>query len=155
MTFQILIDNNHTVAQLPKVKTPISSTDTDPCGILHCTNGSDQVDIYYVAFHPNGFLNWNLDVSLGIMGTVVGIPHIPLTPLPITPEPPTDVSSGSLGSPANFANPANALLQTCTEGAFAVNLYCHARATNGYGRQYQYDCSATIGFALLKPCVCK
>jgi protein tyrosine phosphatase (PTP) superfamily phosphohydrolase (DUF442 family) len=61
------------------------------------------------------------------------------------------VSAGSLGSPADFANSASALLETCTQGAFAVNLYCYARATNGYSRQSQYDCSATIGFALLTP----
>jgi len=138
LTFQILIDNNHTVAQLPKVKTPISSTDTDPCGILHYTNSSDQVDIYYVAFHPNDFLDWSLDVSLGIMGSVAGISG--------------NVSAGSLGAPADFANTASALLQTCVQGAFAVNLICHARAVDGYSRQNQYDCSSTIGFALLKPC---
>ncbi len=140
LIFQILIDNNHTVAQLPKVKTPINSTDTDPCGILYYTNGGDIVDIYYVAFHPNDFLDWSLGVSLGIMGSVAGISG--------------NVSAGSLGSPADFANSASALLQTCTQGALAVNLYCYARATNGYSRQDQYDCSSTIGFALLKPCVC-
>jgi hypothetical protein len=149
LTFQIVVDNNHTVAQLPKVKTPVSSTDTDPCGILHYSNGSDEVDIYYVAFHLNDYLDWSLGVSLGIMGTVVGIPHIPSTPLPITSEPPTDGSSGSPDSPADFGNSASALLQTCTQGAFAVDLNCYARATNGYSRQNQYDCSATIGFALL------
>ncbi len=138
LTFQIMVDNNHTVAQLPKVKTPLGSTDTEPCGILHYTNGSDIVDIYYVAFHPNDYLDWDLGVSLGIMGPVAGTSG--------------NVSAGSLGFPADFANSASALLKTCTQGAFAVNLYCQARATNGYSRQYQYDCSATIGFALLKPC---
>ena len=137
LIFQIMIDNNHTVAQLPKVQTPISSTDTDPCGILHYTNGSDTVDIFYVAFHPNDYLDWSLGVSLGIMGSVAGTGG--------------SVSAGSLGFPADFANSASALLQTCTQGAFAVNLYCYARATNGYSRQYQYDCSSTIGFALLTP----
>lgn len=137
LIFQIMVDNNHTVAQLPKVQTPISSTDTDPCGILHYTNGSDMVDIFYVAFHPNDYLDWDLGVSLGIMGSVAATSG--------------SVSAGSLGSPADFANTASALLETCTQGAFAVNLYCYARATNGYSRQYQYDCSATIGFALLTP----
>jgi hypothetical protein len=61
------------------------------------------------------------------------------------------VSSGTLASPADFANSASALLETCTQGAFAVNLNCYARATNGYSRQNQYDCSATIAFALLTP----
>jgi hypothetical protein len=137
LIFQIMVDNNHTVAQLPKVKTPISSTDTDPCGILHYTNGSDIVDIYYVAFHPNDYLDWDLGVSLGILGQVAGTNG--------------SVSAGSLGFPADFANSASALLDGCTQGAFAVNLYCYARATNGYSRQDQYDCSATIGFALLTP----
>jgi hypothetical protein len=137
LIFQIMVDNNYTVAQLPKVGTPISSTDTDPCGILHYTHGSDIVDIYYVAFHPNDYLDWNLGVALGIMGSVASTGG--------------NVSAGSPGSPADFANSASALLQTCTQGAFAVNLYCYARATNGYSRQYQYDCSATIGFALLTP----
>ena len=96
------------------------------------------MDIYYVAFHPNDFLDWSLGVSLGIMGSVASIGG--------------SVSAGSPGLPVDFANTATALLQTCPQGAFAVNLYCYARATNGYGRQYQYDCSSTIGFALLKPC---
>jgi len=138
LIFQIMIDNNHTVAQLPKVQTPISSTDTDPCGILHYTSGSDIVDIFYVAFHPNDYIDWGLSVSLGILGGVASLGG--------------NVSAGSLGAPADFANTASALLDGCTQGAFAVNLNCYARATNGYSRQYQYDCSATIGFALLKPC---
>ena len=137
LIFQIMVDNNHTVAQLPKVQTPISSTDRDPCGILHYTNGSDIVDIFYVAFHPNDYLDWDLGVSLGILGQVAATSG--------------SVSAGSLGFPADFANSASALLDGCTQGAFAVNLYCYARATNGYSRQYEYDCSATIGFALLTP----
>jgi len=138
LTFQMVVDNNHTVAQLPKVQTPISSTDTDPCGILHYINGSDIVDIFYTAYHPNDYLDWGLGVSLGIMGSVASLGG--------------NVSAGSPGSPADFSTTASALLQTCTQGALAVNLNCYARATNGYSRQYQYDCSATIGFALLKPC---
>jgi len=137
LIFQIMVDNNHTVAQLPRVKTPISSTDADACGILHFTHRSDIVDIYYVAFHPNDYLDWDLGVSLGIMGSVASTGG--------------SVSAGLLGAPADFANSANALLGKCMQGAFAVNLYCYARATNGYSRQYQYDCSATIGFALLTP----
>jgi hypothetical protein len=135
LIFQFIVDNNHTVAQLPKVKTPIDSTDSDPCGILHYTNGSDTIDIYYVAFHPNDYLDWDLGVSLGILGPVASTNG--------------NVSAGSLGSPADFANSASALLESCTQGAFAVNLVCHARATDGYSKQTQYDCSATIGFALL------
>jgi hypothetical protein len=55
----------------------------------------------------------------------------------------------SSADPAQFTNTASLLLGNCPQAAFAVNLYCAARATNGYGRQSQYDSSATIAFALL------
>jgi hypothetical protein len=145
LLFTILVDNNHTVAQLPKVTTPISSTDSEPCGILHYTNGSDPVDIYYVASHPNNYLDWSLSVALGIKGQVAGIAGVPGV---------TDTSAGAPvppGPAADFENSAASLLGTCTQGAFAVNLYCAARAVDGYSRQSQYDSSATIGFALLTP----
>jgi hypothetical protein len=52
-------------------------------------------------------------------------------------------------SPAYFTNPASTLLKGCPQAAFAVNLNTWARAESGYGRQSQYDRSATIAFALL------
>jgi hypothetical protein len=39
----------------------------------------------------------------------------------------------------------------CTQAAFAVNLNCGARITNGYSYQTQYNRSATMAFALLTP----
>jgi len=127
---------------LPKVATPIGSTDTDPCGVLHYSTTGEGVDLSYVAFHPNNFLDWDLTISRGISGVVASIPPSP---------PPTNTSSGSLGSPAHFLNPAGTLLGSCPQAAFAVNLNCRARAQDGYGRQTQYDSSATIAFALIHP----
>lgn len=140
LIFRIRVDNNATDAELPKVATPLDSTDTDPCGVLHYTTLGDNVAIYYVAFHPNNFLDWYLSVSRGISGVVASIPPSP---------PPNNTSSGSPGLPATFNNSAGTLLGTCKQAAFAVNLDCYARATSGYSRQSQYDSSATIAFALL------
>jgi hypothetical protein len=142
LIFRIQVDNNDTVAELPAVATPLGSTDTDPCGVLHYGTTSDNVDLSYVAFHPNNYLDWDLTITRGISGVVASIPPSP---------PPTNTSSGSPGLPAHFVNSAGVLLGTCTQAAFAVNLYCRARATSGYGRQSQYDTSDTIAFALINP----
>lgn len=142
LLFRIRVDNNATDAELTSVSTPSGSTDTDPCGFLHYQVGSDPVTIDYVAFHLNNFLDWHLSVSRGLFGTVASIPPGP---------PPNNTSSGSPGLPAAFTNSASALLGTCTQAAFAVNLDCYARATDGYSRQSQYDSSKTIAFALATP----
>ena len=142
LTFQVLVDNRPTVAQLPGVSTPLGSTATDPCGVLHYSSGSDNVEIDYVAFQPGNFVDWSLTVSRGISGVVAEI---------VPPAPATGTSAGSPGSPVPFNNSASALLGPCLQAAFAVNLYCRARVTNGYGQQSQYDSSQTIAFALLHP----
>ena len=142
LIFRICVDNNNTVAELPRVATPLGSTDTAPCGVLHYTNGSDNVELDYVAWHPNNYLDWDLYIYRGISGVAASIPPSP---------PATNTSSGSPGLPAAFNNSASSLLGPCTQAGFAVNLYCAARATNGYSRQSQYDSSSTIAFALLHP----
>jgi hypothetical protein len=140
LIFQILVDNNPTQAGLPAVSTPEGSADS--CGMLHYGAASDTVALDYYAYHPNNYLDWDLTITRGLSGTVASIPPSP---------PPTDTSSGSEGSPAVFDNSAGTLLGSCPQAAFAVNLYCAARATNGYSRQTQYDSSATIAFALTTP----
>jgi hypothetical protein len=140
LIFQILVDNNPTLAGLPAVSTPEGSADN--CGMLHYGASTDTVALDYYAYHPNNYLDWELTITRGLSGVVAEIPPSP---------PPTDTSSGSVGSPAVFDNSAGALLGGCPQAAFAVNLYCWARATNGYSRQTQYDSSATIAFALTTP----
>jgi hypothetical protein len=142
LIFRILVDNNSTVAELPRVATALGSTDTDPCGVLHYSAGSDNVELDYVAWHPNNFLDWDLYIYRGIMGVAADIPW---------GAPGTNTSAGSPGFPVAFNNSAATLLGPCIQAGFAVNLYCAARATDGYSRQSEYDSSATIGFALLHP----
>lgn len=140
LIFQLLVDNNPTQAGLPAVSTPEGAADS--CGMLHYGPTSNSVTLDYYAYHPNNYLDWWLTISRGLSGFVAGIPPSP---------PPTDTSSGSSGSPATFVKSTSALLGGCPQAAFAVNLYCAARATDGYSRQEQYDSSATIAFALTTP----
>lgn len=138
LTFRVRVDNNATSAELPAVSTPFGSTITDPCGMLHYTSKAvDNVDLSYVANHPNDFIDWSLGISRGVTGGVAGLSG--------------NASAGTHFAPAHFVNTAGALLGTCDQAAFAVNLDCYARAQSGYGRQSQYDSSATIAFALITP----
>lgn len=132
LIFQVRVDNNPTTAQLPAVHA--GANVADDCGMLHYSSGATTVSIDYVATHPNNFLDWSLSVSRGLHGVVAS----------------TGGSTSSL-APDHFNNSAATLCGTCLQAAFAVNLYTTARATNGYGRQSQYDASATIAFALLTP----
>jgi len=133
LIYQVLVDNNPTTARLDGTRTG-SHGSADACGILHTTGGGDPVTIQYAATHPHNYLDWSLTVSRGTAGVVAS-------------------TGGSTSSPdpAFFVNSASALLGSCPQAAFAVNLYTAARAVNGYSRQSQYDRSATIAFALLNP----
>jgi hypothetical protein len=132
LVFRIRVDNNPTVAQLPGVH--VGANPADDCGMLHYSSGGQIVSIDYVATQPNDFLDWSLSVSRGLHGVVASL-----------------TGHTSSANPDHFDNTASALVGTCTQAAFAVNLYCAARATDGYSRQSQYDRQATIAFALLTP----
>ncbi|HLZ09593.1 MAG TPA: hypothetical protein VKT80_13460, partial [Chloroflexota bacterium] len=140
LTFRVRVDNNDVVAALPGVTTPIGSADS--CGILHYSGGSDLVDIQYVATHPNNFLVWSIAVLKGLSGIVASASGNTSSPPMSLPAPST---------PGSFNNLASALLGSCVNAAFAVNLDVDTTATDGYGRQSQYDRDATIAFALIFP----
>jgi len=142
LIFDIFVDNNPTDAELTGVSALGSA---DACGFL-TYDSSSNVAIAYVAYHPNNYLDWKLSVSRGLTGVVVQDPPPPPGGSP--GYAPTNTSSGAPGSPAAFVNSPATLLGSCPRAAFAVNLYTWARATDGYSRQYQYDDSATIAFAL-------
>jgi hypothetical protein len=145
LTFRVRVDNNDTDAEINNVRTPIGSADS--CGFLHFNALTDTVSIDYVARHPNNFLTWSLGVTRGSCGGVASTGGSSNSPVAAPPP------------PATFANLASFLLRAvggscnaCNDGAaFAVNLYTAASASDGYGRQSQYDRSATIAFALIKP----
>lgn len=140
LTYRVRVDNNSTVAQLPGVSTAEGSA--NECGFLNYQNLNELVYIAYVATHPFDYLDWWLGVWRGLAGEVRSASGHTSSPPMSLPAPST---AGS------FNNTAAALLGDCARAAFAVNLYCAARAQSGYGRQSQYDSSATIAFALTPP----
>jgi hypothetical protein len=134
LLFRIRVDNYPTTALLPAHGVHVGGHDADDCGMLHYASGGQIVQIDYVATHPNNYVDWSLSVTRGSHGVVAS----------------TSGHTSSL-NPDHFNNTASVLLGSCVQAAFAVNLYAAARATNGYGRQSQYDRSATSAFALLHP----
>jgi hypothetical protein len=134
LIFVIRVDNNSTLAVLPDQGVRVSGNQADQCGMLHYGSGTDSVSIDYIATQPNNFLTWGLAVSKGFFGVVASTSG--------------DTSSGT---PSQLIRQASALLGTCVQAAFAVNLDTYAQITNGYSRQTQYDRSASIAFALLHP----
>ena len=135
---QVYVDNRPTQAALPGVSTPVDSTDSDPCGILHYNNTSDNVDIRYVAYQGGNFLDWYLSVVRGTMGQVAAING--------------HTSAGSPGLPVDFNNTVATLIGNCSQAAFGVNLDVYSRCTDGWSRINSYDSSQSIAFALTIPC---
>jgi hypothetical protein len=135
LVFRVLIDNYDTFASIDSVSAAGHTADLK-CGVLHYASGDDDVAIPFHATHPNDYLTWSLGVNRGFYGSVA-------------------FEVGSSSSPPAPENPlvrdASDLLGSCTNAAFAVNLYTAATATDGYARQSQYDRSASIAFALLNP----
>ncbi len=133
LIFNIFIDNRPTASSLGPVTVPTGAA--NDCGFLIYNNLGQTVKIGYSATQGGNFIDWSLDVVRGSHGSVAS-------------------DSGNTSSPSGstFDNTVSFLLGNCvSEGgraAFAVNLYSAARITNGYGRQTQYDSSATIAFAL-------
>ena len=139
LILNLYVDNRPTTAQLPGVSTPVDSTASDPCGILHYNAPGDNVDIQYVVYQPGNFLDWSLDVVRGTTGSVVSISG--------------HSSAGSPGVPVDFNNTVAALIGTCPQAAFGVNLDVAFRGTDGWSRLSNgYDSSSSIAFALTIPC---
>lgn len=134
----VYVDNRPTQAQLPGVSTPVDSTFSNPCGILHYTGLSDIVDIEYVAYQAGNFLDWYLSVVRGTSGQVAATNG--------------HTSAGSPGTPVDFDNTVAAIIGDCTQAAFGVNLDVYSRCTDGWSRLSGYDSSQSIAFALTVPC---
>ena len=109
------------ISAAPGVSTPVDSTASDPCGILHYNAVGDNVDIQYVAYQPGNFLDWSLGVVRGTTGIVASLGG--------------NTSAGSPGVPVDFNNTVGTLIGTCPQAAFGVNLYCAHRGTDGWGRR--------------------
>jgi hypothetical protein len=135
LLFHVLIDNNDTYAHVDGVTA--GGNTADACGMLHYTALSDPVGVTFHALHPNGYLNWQLEVWGG-------------SPLRVLSTSGSSNSAPPTGTDP-FTNPASALLGSCTDAAFAANLWSDATATDGYTTQTQYNRFTSFPFALLTP----
>lgn len=132
LTFSLFIDNRRTTSSIGPISVPTGTA--NDCGFLIYDNLGQSVHIGYSAIQPGNFIDWGLNVIRGSHGSVASTGNNTTAPI---------------GS--SFNNTVSFLLGTCVaEGraAFAVNLNSSARITNGYGKQTQYDSSATTAFAL-------
>jgi len=130
----VRIDNSPctTTLSVPQVH----GTGADPnCGLLHyVTKNADPVTMPFTASHPNGFATFSFSLVKGV--NAVALPAAPPTSGPVSAA----------------VSPISATIQDlmgkCDVAGFAEYVYVAATATNGWGRQSQYDASAAVGFVL-------
>jgi hypothetical protein len=108
----------------------------DPqCGLLHYgTKNADLVSLPFSVSHPNGFATFSLSLIKGV--NAVALPAAPPTSGP--------VSAAVSPITATVAD----LMGKCDIAGFGEWVYVAATATNGWGRQSQYDASAAVAFVL-------
>ena len=134
---RVHIDNQDTVSQINSVGLG-GGTFTGECQFLEYTNKTtDEVEINYLAYHPNGFLSsYGLSIKRGKSGTGVAS-YSDTTPA----TPPSGITkSFKVGD----------LLGSYPRCAFAVELHTYPRTRDGYSRIRAYEDHATAAFALIE-----
>jgi hypothetical protein len=128
----IRVDNNSCSATVT-FPTVAGVASADPCGVIHYgAKDGKLVSMAFTASHPTGFATYAISLIKGISG--VALP------------PPTSGPVSSVVSPVS-QSVAN-LMGKCDVAGFAEWVYVWAMATNGWGRQGQYDASAAVAFVL-------
>jgi hypothetical protein len=130
----IRIDNNPCTAT---VGTPqVHGTSADPtCGLLHyVTKNTDPVSMPFTVGHPNGFATFSFSLVKGV--NAVALPAVPPTSGPVS------------AAVSPITQTIQNLMGACTVAGFGEWVYVAASATNGWGRQSQYDASAAVAFVL-------
>lgn len=130
----IRVDNNQCTAG---VSTPsVHGNTADPtCGLLHYgTKSTDLVSMPFTVGHPNGFATFAFTLIKGVNS------------VPLPASPPTSGPVSSFVSP--ITDSIQDLMGKCDVAGFGEWVYVYASATNGWGRQSQYDASAAVAFVL-------
>jgi hypothetical protein len=132
----VLVNNQSCLAGI-NVPT-INNVGAEPvCGVLKynpATKATDKVVMKYTAGHPASFANYWFQLVKGV--NVVALP--PPTSGPVTAPLMALASTDTVAS----------LMGPCTVAGFAESIYVATTIQNGWGRQNQYDASATIAFVL-------
>jgi hypothetical protein len=139
LILHVHLDNRKTVADIQSVG--LGGLPTLECQFIEYQNLSDTVNIKYVAYHPNDFLDsYSLSVKRGISGTTVA----------------SKSSTTPAVSPTTESYTCQYLLrQIGTHGpfeqcAFAVELHTYPRTRDGHSRIRDYEDDDTSAFALTK-----
>jgi hypothetical protein len=130
----IRVDNNQCTAG---VSTPsVHGNTADPtCGLLHYgTKNTDLVSMPFTVGHPNGFATFAFTLIKGVNS------------VPLPASPPTSGPVSSFVSP--ITDSIQDLMGKCDVAGFGEWVYVYASATNGWGRQSQYDAAAAVAFVL-------
>jgi hypothetical protein len=129
----IRVDNNPCSATISFPTLAGGAVPADACGLIHyVAKDGKLVSIAFTASHPTGFATYALSLIRGLTG--------------ITLPPPTSGPVSAVVTPVSdtVAN----LMGKCDVAGFAAWVYVWAMATNGWGRQSQYDASAAVAFVL-------
>ena len=130
----IRVDNNSCTAFSGTPQVHGTSADPD-CGLLHYgVKNTDPVSMPFAVGHPNGFATFSFTLIKGVHA--VALPAAPPTSGPV----------GAAVSP--ITQTIQDLLGKCDIAGFGEYVYVAASATNGWGRQSQYDASSAVAFVL-------
>jgi hypothetical protein len=131
------LDNNPCKASIAMpVLNGVSAT--NQCGYLQynvATKATDKVSITFGASQPEGFATYSFSLIKGIAG-------VPLA------QPTSGAVSAISAANDPITDTVGAMLGTCTIAGFAASVYVAASATNGWGRQSEFDASAAVAFVL-------
>ena len=127
------VDNQYTVADIQKVA--LNGAAAGECTFLaYSAKATDNVQITYVAYHPNGFLDhYDLSVLRGISGSYQG-GKSDTVPAP---------------APATASFVVQDLLDAYAQCAFAAGLHTWPRTRDGHSRIRAYEAHDTSAFALI------
>lgn len=134
MIVTVRVDNNPCAAAIA-APTLDGSAAADQCGVMDYTARSQTVEMPFTALQRNRFATYAFAVQRGAVS-------------------PPEVSVSGVAAPSAAAMPAapiatvGSLLDTCTTAGFAEHLHVWHMATDGWGRQSQYDAADIRAFVL-------
>lgn len=140
--FAVYVDNTDTVAEIESVGFP--GTTPQECQFLEYTALTQQVEVTYRAYHPNGFLaEYDLTIRRGLAGSRQSPNDWLNVTDPAGPPAVTTTAEGLSGVTVGE------LLDTYGRCSFAVNLHTWPRTRNGYYRIREYEDHDVAAFAIV------
>ncbi|MEP6684991.1 MAG: hypothetical protein ABJA35_17080, partial [Parafilimonas sp.] len=154
----VRVDNNITTASIQETVDLTNGHTAGTCGMIQMNSASgglnnDQIDISFIAKHPNNFAVFDFTIYKGSAGAEHQAEGS------VSDSPAINVWDKIGGTPESYAytagtskfttiKPAYKLLDGCLEAAFSEVLNVHATATDGYQNLTGYDRSDVKAFAL-------